>query len=339
MTTSARGLLRRRFLDLFLGTVAVSTLSFVTPAAFAQTAPGADFPARPVKLIAGSAPGGAGDVVARALGEALSSLWKQSVVIENRAGAGGAIAIKSLLDAPGDGYTLLVAAGSYLSISPFTQADLRYDVERDLTLVGFMAEIPIVIAAGSKAPFRSLNELIAHARANPGKVTFAANTPGTFPHLATELFARRAGISMTHVPYKGSSEALSDVLSSRTDLVAEGLGALAGGINSGGLRALAVTSARRLPSLPDVPAIGEVVPGYEAVGFYAIVAPANLPQPLVRRLNDDINKVLGRPDVSKRLADLGNYVRLMSVEEVNAFVKKERETYGPLVKQLGLSPK
>ena len=320
-----------------VGIAALAALALASPAAFAQTSGAADFPNKPVKLIAGSAPGGSGDVVARALGEALSTLWKQSVVIENRAGAGGSIAIKALLDAPGDGYTLLVAAGSYLTIAPFTQPDLRYDVERDLTLVGFMAEIPIVIAASAKLPFRSINDLVTYARANPGKVTFAANTPGTFPHLATELFARRAGITMTHVPYKGSSEALSDVLSARTDLVAEGLGALAGGISSGGLRPLGVTSLRRLPSLADVPTIAESVPGYAAVGFYAVVAPANMPAPLVRKLNDDINRVLSRPDVSKRLADLGNYVRVMTPEELSAFVKNERDTYGPLVKQLGLS--
>ena len=334
MTTFARGILRRTLVG--FGITVSTALALASPAAIAQTAP-ADFPSKPVKLIAGSAPGGTGDVVARALGEALSTLWKQSVVIENRAGAGGSIAVKALLDAPGDGYTLLVAAGSYLTIAPFTQPDLRYDVERDLTLVGFMAEIPIVIAASAKLPFRSIADLVTYAKANPGKVTFAANTPGTFPHLATELFARRAGITMTHVPYKGSSEALSDVLSARTDLVAEGLGALAGGIGSGGLRPLGVTSARRMPSLPDVPTIGESVPGYSAVGFYAVVAPANMPAPLARKLNEDINRVLSRPDVSKRLADLGNYVRVMTPEELNAFVKGERDTYGPLVKQLGLS--
>ena len=337
MITSARGSFRRPLFN--FGIIVAASLALMTSAAFAQTAGTADFPNKPVKLIAGSAPGGSGDVVARALGEALSSLWKQSVVIENRAGAGGTIAIKALLAAPGDGYTLLVAAGSYLTISPFTQAALPYDVERDLTLVGFMAEIPIVIAASAKLPFQSINDLITYAKANPGKVTFAANTPGTFPHLATELLAMRAGVSMTHVPYKGSSEALSDVLSARTDLVAEGLGALAGGISSGGLRALGVTSARRLPSLPDVQAIGESVPGYAAVGFYAIVGPANMPPSLVRKLNEDINRVLSRPDVSKRLADLGSYVRAMTPEELNAFVKSERDTYGPLVKQLGLSAK
>ena len=334
MSSPARRTLRQLF---NVAIPAAAAVALLTSAALAQTTTTGDFPNKTVRLIAGSAPGGSGDVVARALGEALSSLWKQSVVIENRAGAGGTIAIKALLGGSNDGYTLLVAAGSYLTITPFTQPDLPYDVERDLTLVGFMAEIPIVIAASAKAPFKSVNELIAYAKANPGKVTYAANTPGTFPHLATELFARRAGITLTHVPYKGSSEALSDVISGRTDLVAEGLGALAGGISSGGIRPLGVTSARRLPSLADVPAIGESVPGYAAIGFYAVVAPANMPAPIVRKLNEDINRVLSRPDVSKRLADLGSYVRIMTIEEVHAFVKNERETYGPLVKQLGLS--
>ena len=297
-----------------------------------------DYPSKPVRLIAGAAAGGTGDVLARVLGEALSPLWKQQAVIENRAGAGGVIAMQALLAAPADAHTLLVAAGSYLTISPFTQV-LPYDVERDFTPIAFVAEIPIVISSASRLPYKTLAELVAFAKANPGAVTFAANTPGTFPHMATELFLQKADLKMTFVPYKGSSAAIPDALAGRIDLVVEGLAALAGGIKSGGLRPLGVTSTRRLPSLPDVPSIAESVPGYSAIGFYAIVGQAKMPQAIVKKLNEEFNQVLARADVAAELADLGNYVRTMSVEELDAFLKSERATFGPLVRRMGLAAK
>lgn len=324
-----------------LGMVIAAALIAVhaTSAVFAQSTGAGEYPNKPVKLIAGSAPGGSGDVLARVIAEALTPLWKQQVIVENRPGAGGIIAIQALLAAPNDGYTLLVSAGSYLTIAPFTQANLPYDVVRDLTPIAFVAEIPIVIAAAASLPFRSTGDLIAYAKANPGKVTFAANTPGTFPHLATELFSQRAGIKMTFVPYKGSSAALADAISGRIDLIVEGYAALAAGVSGGSLRPIGVTSARRLPSLPDVQAISEAVPGYEAIGFYAIVGPANMPAALVRKLNEDFSQVLARPDVKARLADLGNYVRTMTPAELTTFLKSERDIYGPLIKQMGFTPR
>ena len=280
MTRSLVRVRRRAFAFLSAVSAAMFSLNAVTPA-FAQTPAANEFPSKPVRFIAGSAPGGTGDVLTRILADAMTPIWKQPVFVENRAGGGGVIAMQALLSAPNDNHTLLIAAGSSLTIAPFTLANIPYDVERDFTPIAFVAEIPILMAANAKLPLRSVGDLIAEAKAHPDKLTFSANTAGTFPHLATELFEERAGIKMTFVSYKGSSAALPDAMAGRIDLIVEGLAALAPGIKAGTLRPLGVTSADRLPSLPDVQAIGEVVPGYHAVGFYAVMGPANMPPALV----------------------------------------------------------
>lgn len=299
-----------------------------------------DFPSKPVRFVTGAAPGSTGDVLARIIGDYLSGVWKQPVIIDNRPGGGGVISAQALLAAPPDGHTVFIAAGSYVTITPATVANLPYDVEKDLTSLAFIAEVPLVIAARPDAPFRTLPELIAYAKANPGKVNYAANTPGTFPNLATEYFAQKAQISLTFVPYKGgATAALQDVLGGRLDVVVEGVAAYLGAIKSGQLIPLAVTSERRDPALPNVPSVAESVPGYAAVGFYVALASAKTPAPLAAKLSEDIRAATAQPAVAQRLAELGNYARPMTRQEVDAFVRNEREIWGGVSKRLGFNPK
>jgi len=307
--------------------------------ALAAPAAAQEFPVKPVRFITGAAAGSSGDILARVLGDHLSAAWKQPVVIENRPGGGGVIASQALLAAPADGHTVFIAAGSYLTITPATEASLPYDVDRDFTPLAFLAEIPLVIAARPGTPFRTLPELIAYAKANPGKVNYAANTPGTFPNLATEYFAEKAQIKLTFIPYKGTAAALQDILGGRLDLAVEGVAPYAGAIKAGQLIPLAVTSERRDPTLPEVPAVAELLPGYSAVGFYAALAHAKTPEALSARLSGDFRAVLARPAIAKRFAEMSFYVKPMTREEVTAFIRKEREIWSGVVKRTGVAPR
>jgi tripartite-type tricarboxylate transporter receptor subunit TctC len=306
---------------------------FFVAAAHAQ-----DFPNKPVRFITGAAAGSSGDILARVLGEQLSATWKQPVIIENKPGAGGLISGQALLAAPADGHTVFIAAGSYVTITPATTAVMPYDVDKDFTPLAFIAEIPLVIAARAGTPFKTLPELIAYAKANPGKVNYAANTPGTFPNLATEYFSEKAQIRMTFVPYKGTAAALQDILGGRLDLAVEGVGPYAAAIKAGQLVPLAVTSDRRDPTLPDVPAVAETLPGYAAVGFYAALAHAKTPEPLAAKLSADVRAALAQPAIGRRYAELGMYVKPMTRDEVTAFIRKEREIWAGVVKRTGVKP-
>jgi tripartite-type tricarboxylate transporter receptor subunit TctC len=305
---------------------------------FAAAANAQDFPSKPVRFMTGAAAGSTGDILARVLGEQVSGAWKQPVIIENRPGAGGAIASQATLSAPPDGHLVFIAAGSYLTITPATTANLPYDVDRDFAPLAFIAEIPLVIGARAGAPFKTLPELIAYAKANPGKVNYAANTPGTFPNLAAEYFSERAQIRMTFVPYKGTAAALQDILGGRLDLAVEGVGPYAAAIKAGQLLPLAVTSERRDPTLPEVPAVAEMVPGFSAIGFFAALADAKTPEPMKARLSADLRAALAQPALAKRYADLGMYVKPMTREEVGAFIRKEREIWAGVVKRTGVKP-
>jgi tripartite-type tricarboxylate transporter receptor subunit TctC len=306
---------------------------------FLGSAAAADFPSKPVRFITGANPGSTGDVLGRVLGDNLSTLWKQPVIVDNRPGGGGVIASQATLAAPADGHTVCICAGSYVTITPATTANMPYDVDKDFTPIAFVAEIPLVIGARPDLPYKTLAQLIAYAKANPDKINYAANTPGTFPHLATEYFSQRAGIQMHFIPYKGSAPALTDLFGGRLDLVVEGVAALGGAIKAGQLRALGVTSTRRDPTLPDVPALAETIPGFSAIGFYVVLAHAKTPEPLSAKLSDDFRQVLAKPEVAAKLAETGNYVRPMTRAEVAAFIKRERETWGAVIQKLGFAPR
>lgn len=315
----------------------MKSLFSVILALLASIAQAQEFPAKPVRFITGAAPGSTGDVLARVLGEALSPGWKQSAVIDNRPGGGGVIASQGVLGQPADGHTVFIAAGSYVTITPWTVANVPYDVDKDFKPIAFIAEIPLLITARADAPYKTVQDLIAFAKANPGKVTYAANSPGTFPNLATEYFAQKAQIKLHYIPYKGTAAALPDVISGRVDLLVEGAAAVGGAIKGGQVRPLVVTSSGRNPTMPDVPAAAESIPGFAAVGFFAAFVHGGTPEPLANRLSEDFRQALARPDVGKRFSDTGNYVRAMTRDEVTAFVRKEREIWGGVIKAMGFA--
>ncbi len=297
-----------------------------------------EFPSKPVRMIVGAAAGSSGDILARLLGEYLSVAWKQSVVIDNRPGAGGILASQALLSAPADGHTLMLSAGSYLTVTPFTQKSLPYDVERDFAPIAMAAEIPLVLGVSPNVPAANLKELIDYARKNPGKIEFAANTPGTLPHLATMYLLHSAQVEMTYVPYKGSAAALQDVMGGRIGMVVEGVSALSGAFKSNALRPFAVTSAQRLSILPNVPAASEQVPGYAAVGFFAFIGPARIAESIIKKVNADANQIVVRPDVAEKLAATGNFPRPMSPAELAGYLHEQRGVWGPVIKRLGFTP-
>jgi tripartite-type tricarboxylate transporter receptor subunit TctC len=314
-------------------------LLFIVLWAILGSASAADFPSKPVRFVTGAAAGSTGDVLGRVLADKLATLWKQPTIVDNRPGGGGVIASQATLAAPPDGHTVCICAGSYVTITPATTANMPYDVDKDFTPIAFVAEIPLVIGARPDLPYKNISELIAYAKANPDKVNYGANTPGTFPNLATEYFSQQAGIKMRFIPYKGSAPALTDVMGGRLDLVIEGVAALGGAIKGGVLRPLAVTSTRRVPTLPDVPAVAETVPGFSAIGFYVVLAHGKTPEPLAAKLSDDFRQVLAKPDVAAKLAETGNYVRPMTRPEVAAFIKRERAIWGAVIQKLGFTPK
>ncbi len=314
-------------------------LLFIALCAILGSVHAADFPSKPVRFVTGAAAGSTGDVLGRVLADQLATLWKQPTIVDNRPGGGGVIASQVTLAAPPDGHTVCICAGSYVTITPATTANMPYDVDKDFAPIAFIAEIPLVIGARPDLPYKNISELIAYAKANPDKVNYGANTPGTFPNLATEYFSQQAGIKMRFIPYKGSAPALTDVMGGRLDLVIEGVAALGGAIKGGVLRPLAVTSTRRDPTLPEVPAVAEIIPGFSAIGFYVVLAHGKTPEPLAAKLSDDFRLVLAKPDVAAKLAETGNYVRPMTRQEVAAFIKREREIWGAVIKKLGFTPK
>ncbi len=309
--------------------------AFVAAIALSSPLSAQDFPSKPVRLIVGAAAGSSGDVLARLLADQLGVGWKQSVVVDNRPGAGGVLASQALLGAPADGHTLMLSAGSYLTITPFTQKNLPYDVEKDFTPIAMGAEVPLVLGVSPSVPANDLKELIEYARKNPGKVEFAANTPGTLPHLATMYFLHSAQVDMTYVPYKGSAAALQDVMGGRLGMVVEGVSALAGAFKSNALRPFAVTSAERLSLLPNVPTVGEQVPGYAAVGFFAFIAPARTAESIVKKVNGDVNQLVVRADFAEKLSATGNFPRPMSPAELSGYLRDQRAVWGPVIKRTG----
>jgi len=269
------------------------------------TAPAdAAWPERPVHWVVPYTPGGATDIVARLIGAKLSVEFGQSVVIDNRPGAGGNVGTDLVAKSPPDGYTMLFGGVAH-AISETAYPVLPFDLHRDLASVVLLTRLPNVMTVAPQFPARSVPELIALAKAEPGKLNFASAGNGTSPHLSGELFKFLAGIDMTHVPYRGAAPAILDLIGGHVQLMFDNIPSAIGHVRGGSLRALAVTTVTRSPALPDVPTIAETLPGYEAYSWFSIMVPAGTPTPVVQRINRDTNAVLAQPDVRERLLELG----------------------------------
>ena len=279
------------------------------------------YPARPIRFLVGSPPGSGNDLVSRLLGQKLSERLGQSVVVENRPGGAGLLANDALAKSPSDGHTLVLLSGAHPATAALNRA-LPYDPVRDFGMVGTVVAYPLVISVAPGSPIRSFADLIERARAAPGKLTYSM-TPGTLVHLLGEWINIEAGIAILGVPYKGSANALVDVLAGRVDATIETGTASFGHIRSGKLRALAVSSPARHPALPGLQTISETLPGVEVNSWLGLAAPAATPRAIIARLNGEIRSILEMPEVRQRLADLSGVPTPSSPEEMRALVERE----------------
>jgi len=318
---------RRIFLRLAVGAAAIPALARV---ASAQT-----WPARPVHWIISFPPGGANDIVARIIGQYLSDALGQQFVIENRAGAGGNIGMQSALSAAPDGYTIAFV-GPNNAISASLYERLPFDFIRDSVPVAGMLRLTNVMEVHPAFPAKSLAEFIAYAKANPGKVNFASAGIGTSPHLCGELLKAMTGINIVHVPYRGAAPALTDVLAGQVPVLFDNLPSSIPHIRDGGLRALGVTAAKRAPTLPEVPAIAETIPGYEASVWYGIAAPKGTPPEIVEKLNRSVNTALADPKVKARLTELGGEPMPTTPAEFGTLVANETEKWSKVIRAAGI---
>jgi tripartite-type tricarboxylate transporter receptor subunit TctC len=320
---------RRTFLRLTVGAVALPAASRI---ACAQ-----GYPTRPVRLIVGYPPAGTTDVHARVIAPWLSERLGQQFVVENRSGAGGNIAAEAVVRAAPDGYTLLQATGSD-SWNASLYSNLKFNFVRDTTPVASLARgIGVLVAHPTVQP-RSVAELIAYARLNPGKFAVASGGVGSAPHIFWELFRTMTGVEMLHVPYRGAAPALTDLLAGQVQIMFTTLVASIEYIRSDRLRALAVTSTTRSELLPDVPAVSEFVPGYEAIGWQGLVAPRNTPREIVEKLNSEVNAALADSKIKARFADLGSSPLISSSAEFGRFIAEFTEKWAKVIRAAGIKP-
>ncbi len=320
--------MRNRLLTL----LAAATLCAAPHLAHAQA-----WPAKPVKIVVPFVAGGATDVVARLLGQKLTDAWGQTIVIENRAGAGGNIGADAVAKSTPDGYTLFMTSGSIVTANQHLYKALPYDAARDLVPITEVATGPQVIVVSPDLPVRDLRELIAYAKANPRKINFGSAGIGTQTHLAAENFAYAAGIEMTHVPYKGEASVITDLLGGQIQLATPNLGAAIGFIQQGKLRAFAVTSRERIPQLPDVPAAAEVLPGFENAGWFGLMAPAGTPHEVIERVYRDSAKILNSEEFRAKLAQQGMKPVANSPAEFALLIREETARWGKVIRERGLA--
>ena len=320
---------RRQFLHLAAGAAA---LPAAWRAAWAQT-----YPTRPVRWIVGYPPAGASDIAARLIGQWLSDRLGQPFVIENRPGASGNIGTEAVVNAPPDGYTLLlVNAGNAINATLYEK--LKYNLIRDIAPVAGIIRVPLVMQVNPSVPVKTVPEFIAYARANPGKLNMASAGNGTPQHVSGELFKIMAGVNMTHVPYRGSAPALTDLLGGQVQVVFETTLASIEYIRAGRLRPLAVTTATRLEALPEIPTVSDFLPGYEASGWYGVGVPKNTPTEIVDKLNKEINAALANPKMKAQLADLGGMVLALSPAEFGKLIADETEKWRKVIRAANIKP-
>jgi tripartite-type tricarboxylate transporter receptor subunit TctC len=294
-----------------------------------------DYPSRAVRIIVPFPAGGTADIVPRVVGEALSRKWGQPVIIENRTGAGGNIGAEAAFKADPDGYTLLSAPPPPLVINQNLYPKLAFDPAQFVPIV-VMARVPNSAVVTPKFPAKSIAELIAYARANPGKVTSATQGNGTTSHLTSEMFQMMANVKVQHVPYRGSAPALADLVAGNVDIMFDNLGVSLALVKGGQLRLLAVATPQRMASLPDVPTIAETLPGFESSAWYAVVAPPKTPQRIVDKVNADINEILRRPEMQPHLAEWSAEAIGGTPQATAAYLREEVERWNKVIKAAGV---
>jgi tripartite-type tricarboxylate transporter receptor subunit TctC len=320
---------RRKFLHLAAGAAALPALSRV---AWAQA-----YPTKPVRVIAGFPAGGPTDITARLIAQWLSERLGQQFVIENKPGAGGNIAVEAAVRAPSDGYTLLVV-GATNAVNATLYEKLNFNFIRDIAPVAGMVRVPLIMEVHPSIPVKTVPEFIAFAKANPGKINMASGGNGTTLHVSGELFKMMTGVNMIHVPYRGAGPMLIDLLGGQVQVTFDPMPSSIEYVRAGKLRALAVTTSIRSEALPDVPPVGDFVPGYESSTWYGVGAPKNTPAEIINKLNREINSALADPKIKTRLADLGNIGLALSPADFGKLVAEETEKWAKVVKFSGAKP-
>jgi len=324
---------RRHFLHLAAGAAGFTVASRVARAQIQA------YPAKPVRIITHSAAGSGPDAALRIVADRLSQMWGQQVLTLNNPGAGGAVAARTAAAAVPDGYTLYMPASSAFVALPGLQANLPLQVPRDFLPIGFVASQPFFLAVASSLGVGTLPEFIALAKQKPGAISYAATGRGTISHLTGEALQQHAGINLQMIPYLGgTAQALNDVISGRVPLVIEAYPPLAGVLQAGTVKALAMGSTKRLPEFPDVPTIGETLPGFNPGGFLALVAPVSTLGAIVRKLSDDLRAAVLDPTTRTKLETTGNYPNPMSPSELQGFIQEEQNTWKPVLEEIARNP-
>jgi tripartite-type tricarboxylate transporter receptor subunit TctC len=320
---------RRKFLQLAAGAAALPAVSRI---ARAQT-----FPARPVRIVVTFPAGSTSDILARPMAQWLSERLGHPFVIDNRPGAGGTIGTEAVVRAPADGYTLLLVSGSHM-VNETLYDKLNFNFIRDIAPIAGISRETSVMLVNPSLPAKTVPEFIAYAKANPGKINMASAGVGAPSHVMGELFKMMAGVNLVHIPYRGSPPALTDLLGGQVQVLFSTTTASIAYIRAGTLRALAVTTATRSEALPDVPTVGEFVPGYEASAVWGLGAPRNTPPEIIDKLNSEINAGLADPKIKARLADLGGAVIALSPAKFGKLIAAETEKWGKVIRAANIKP-
>ncbi|MCW5632570.1 MAG: tripartite tricarboxylate transporter substrate binding protein [Rubrivivax sp.] len=311
--------------------LAASTLATATGGAFAQA-----WPAKPIRLVVPFPPGGGTDTIARETSQRVAAATGWTFVIDNKPGAGGNLGVDSVAKAPADGYTIVIGQTSNLAINPTLYAKMPYDSQKDLAPIVLLANAPLVMVTGTTTPYKTLADAVNAAKGKPGAINFASPGNGTVAHLTSELFQKAAGVKTQHIPYKGAAQALTDVISGNVELYMSSVPTLIGQIRNGKLRPLAVTSAKRVDDLPNVPTINESgYKGFDAVTWFGLLAPAGTPKDVIAKLNAEFNKALQSPEVRKSLGEQGADPAGGTPEQFAALIKDDLPRWGKVVKESG----
>ena len=313
-------------------------LATVTLLLWSVLADAQSYPAKPIRVILPFPPGDAADILARLIGPKVTERTGQSMVVENRPGASGQIGMALLKDAPADGYTIGVGQGGNLVVAPHTYRNLPYDPLKDFAPVALLATNYLAVIANPNVPFHSAAEMVAWAKANPGKLTLATNGEGGFPHLAFENLAAMGGFTFQHVPYKGAAQITTDVAGGQVQLGIGAYTSMSPQISAGRVRLIAVTNPVRVPNKPELPIFADAVPGYDSRGWFGYVAPAGTPADIVRKLNEEINHAMRQPDVADKMVAAGLIIVTESPEYFANVLKSDYAKYGALVKSIGFTP-
>jgi len=333
---------RTRSPDLYTGAPTIASLlrglvlcmSLACGAAVAQT-----YPSKPIRIIVPFTPGGTTDILARSLGQKLSEAWKQPVIVENRPGAGGSIGAELVAKAPPDGYTLLMGHIGTLAVNPTFYPKLPYDAVKSFAPVALIASVPNVLVVHPSVPANNVMELVALAKSKPGQLTYSTGGNGSAAHLAMEYFKLQTGTDLVHVPYKGAAPAVTDVVAGQVSMTMTGAPALMPHVQAGKLRALGVSSTKRLAAFPQVPTIAEAgVKGFDATQWYGVVAPAGTPADIVKKLNGEIRTIMQSPEMQERLRSEGAIATVSTPEEFGKMIAAEIARWGTVIKTAGMKP-